>query len=147
MANVLCQIHGTKRLLLYHPRNVDQLKFPPGASSSPLSPLNDSNERPNVKAYEAQLRPGDVLYIPPLWPHTATPTDGASVAVNVFFKSFASTHYAAGRDVYGNRDLQAYEHGRRDVERITNSVKDLPGDARSFYLKRLAQELLEVADR
>ena len=89
------------------------------------------------------MKPGDVLFIPPLWLHTASPTEGVSVAVNVFFRNLAPGCYAAGRDVYGNRDLQAYEKGRRDVEKIARSFDRLPRDIAKFYLDRLADELKE----
>ena len=90
------------------------------------------------------LQPGDILYIPPLWLHTASPTDGVSVAVNVFFRDLDSG-YAPGRDVYGNRDVQAYETGRRDIERICRSFDHLPVDMRGFYLDRLSAELKDRA--
>jgi tRNA wybutosine-synthesizing protein 4 len=73
------------------------------------------------------------------------PEDGASVAVNVFFRNLDSG-YAAGKDVYGNRDLQAYENGRRDVERIAKAFKTVPEDMARFYLERLAMEVQERAD-
>lgn len=73
------------------------------------------------------------------------PEDGASVAVNVFFRNL-DTGYAAGKDVYGNRDLQAYENGRRDVERIAKAFKTVPEDMARFYLERLAMEVQEKAD-
>lgn len=73
------------------------------------------------------------------------PEDGASVAVNVFFRNL-ETGYAAGKDVYGNRDLQAYENGRRDVERIAKAFKNVPDDIARFYLERLAMELQDRAD-
>jgi tRNA wybutosine-synthesizing protein 4 len=73
------------------------------------------------------------------------PEDGASVAVNVFFRNLDSG-YAAGKDVYGNRDLQAYENGRRDVERIAKTFKTVPEDMARFYLERLAMEVQERAD-
>jgi tRNA wybutosine-synthesizing protein 4 len=47
--------------------------------------------------------------------------------------------------VYGNRDLQAYEKGRRDVEKIVHSFDRLPRDIARFYLDRLADELKERA--
>jgi tRNA wybutosine-synthesizing protein 4 len=50
------------------------------------------------------------------------------------------TGYAAGKDVYGNRDLQAYERGRQDIAKIVKSFDSLPADVREFYLRRLAQE-------
>lgn len=139
MANILCQIRGHKRLLLFSPTEVTKLSFPPGASSSTINPFTDKH---SAQAYEARLEPGDVLYIPPMWLHTAEPTEGLSVAVNVFFRdSSMEAGYAAGRDVYGNRDLAAYERGRRDVQRIAKSFEGLPNDVKKFYISRLAKEL------
>ena len=149
MANILCQIRGTKRLVLYPPSDVSRLHFPAGASSSVLSraqPTSDDSHPANTHPYEAILHPGDVLFIPPCWPHTAAPVDGVSIAVNVFFRNLKSG-YAAGKDVYGNRDLQAYEKGRLDVAKIAKSFKGLPPDMATFYLERLADELMEEAGK
>lgn len=79
-----------------------------------------------------------------MWSHTATPEDGVSVAVNVFWRDLEKG-YAAGKDVYGNRDLQAYENGRRDVEKIVRAFKDVPVGVSRFYLQRLAMEIEERA--
>jgi tRNA wybutosine-synthesizing protein 4 len=53
--------------------------------------------------------------------------------------------YSAGKDIYGNRDLQAYEKGRQDVSKIIRSFEGLPLDVRKFYLSRLAQEFEQKA--
>jgi len=53
----------------------------------------------------------------------------------------AASAYAAGKDVYGNRDLAMYERGRRDVQRIGKSFEGLPEQVRAFYISRLAEEL------
>ena len=144
MANVLCQIRGTKRLILYPPRDVKYLDFLPGSSSSSINVFDVKNDMPSSLAHthpqEANLGPGDVLFIPSLWLHTASPQEDVSIAVNVFFRNL-ECGYAAGRDVYGNRDLQAYEKGRKDVERIARAFEGLPPDVGSFYLDRLAEEL------
>ncbi|KAI9836419.1 MAG: hypothetical protein M1819_001450 [Sarea resinae] len=148
MANVLCQIRGTKRILVYPPSDVNYLAFPPGASSSSINVFEaDTSSHPllaHAHPFEAILRPGDVLFIPALWLHTTTSTDGLSVSINVFFRNLKAG-YAAGRDVYGNRDLQAYEKGRKDIEKITKSFEGLPLDMGRFYLERLAGELQERA--
>ena len=150
LANVLCQIAGTKRLVLYPPADIAYLDVPPGASSSGFRIFGDDNSTyqriPNTHPHEAILKPGDVLFIPPLWLHTAAPTEGISIAVNVFFRDMTKG-YAAGRDVYGNRDLQAYETGRRDVEKIVRAFSDLPADSAQFYLQRLAAELKDQASK
>jgi tRNA wybutosine-synthesizing protein 4 len=59
--------------------------------------------------------------------------------VNIFFRSLQAG-YAAGKDVYGNRDLQAYEKGRQDIGKIVKSFDTLPSDIRGFYLERLVEE-------
>ena len=144
MANVLCQIQGFKRLILFPPSDIMQLGIPPGSSSSSINVFNtDVATRSSLELthpHEVLLKPGDVLFIPPLWSHTASPCNGTSVAVNVFFRNLR-VGYAAGRDVYGNRDLQAYERGRKDVEKIARAFDGLPRDVRGFYLERLVAEL------
>lgn len=69
------------------------------------------------------------------------------MAVNVFFRSLESGQYAAGRDVYGNKDLAAYNKGRQDISRIVNSFAKVPSDCKQFYLLRLADELATKAGK
>ncbi|KAL4872661.1 hypothetical protein BDV12DRAFT_193383 [Aspergillus spectabilis] len=150
MANVLCQIQGEKRLILFPPSDVQHLDIPAGASSSNINIFQDRADGsiasiPGTSPHEALLKRGDILFLPPLWPHTAAPMGEVSVAVNVFFRNL-SQGYAAGRDVYGNRDVQAYETGRKDLEKIVKSFADLPPDMARFYLLRLAGELQEMAE-
>jgi tRNA wybutosine-synthesizing protein 4 len=144
MANVYCQVIGSKRMILFPPSDVNRLGFEPGASSSSLDIFSalatSSPSLGGTAPHEATLGPGDILYLPPLWLHTARPISNESIAVNVFFKNL-KRGYSAGRDVYGNRDLEAYEKARRDVAGITKNFRQLPSDVRSFYLQRLAQEL------
>lgn len=147
LSNVLCQIRGTKTLHLYPPSDVKYLDYPPGGSSSNTDVLTSKDPKlrfthPRI----AHLKPGDILFIPPMWSHTATPEDGVSVAVNVFWKGL-DKGYAAGKDVYGNRDLQAYENGRRDVEKIVRAFRDVPPDTAKFYLDRLASEVEDCGEK
>lgn len=144
MANVYAQVRGSKRLILFPPTDVNYLSFSPGASSSSVdvfSALGAGSLR-GVQPCEAVVEPGDILFLPPLWLHTAAPTSDMSVAVNIFFRNLEKG-YSSGRDVYGNRDLAAYEKGRQDVSRIANNFSKLPSDAREFYMRRLADELLQ----
>jgi tRNA wybutosine-synthesizing protein 4 len=142
MANILCQIQGSKRLLLFPPSDIEYFQFEPGASSSSINVFSELEEYILAGAHpqEVQLSPGDILFLPPLWLHTAIPTSGMSVAVNMFFRNL-QTGYAAGKDVYGNRDLQAYEKGRLDIAKIARSFDHLPAEVRGFYLQRLVREL------
>jgi tRNA wybutosine-synthesizing protein 4 len=135
-----------KRLLLFPPSDVKHLGFEPGASSSKIAVFEKIRKEglPGTHPHEVTLHPGDVLFLPPLWLHTALPTSGLSIAVNVFFRNL-QTGYAAGKDVYGNRDLQAYEKGRQDISKIIKTFEGLPLDVREFYLGRLAQEFKQLA--
>lgn len=67
-----------------------------------------------------------------------------SIAVNVFFRNLRAG-YAVGKDVYGNRDLQAYENGRQSLAKISKSFDGLPSDVRGFYMQRLVDELAQKA--
>jgi tRNA wybutosine-synthesizing protein 4 len=50
--------------------------------------------------------------------------------------------------VYGNRDLQPYEDGRRDLEKIVKRFEhNVPADIAQAYLTRLADELKARAAR
>jgi tRNA wybutosine-synthesizing protein 4 len=142
MANILTQIVGEKEVVIFHPSDVNDLDIPPGASSSRI---------PNVfatslseRGYSGTLKPGDAVYIPPLWPH-ATKPQSPTVGVNVFWKSFKDEVYDTGKDIYGNKDLLAYVEGRKLVERTLRGFKGLDRDTREFYLKRLAAEMEEQA--
>ncbi|KAF2492014.1 Clavaminate synthase-like protein [Lophium mytilinum] len=142
LANVLCQIRGTKTLRLYPPSDAMHLEFPPGGSSSNIDVF--THDHPSIALthpQDALLCPGDVLFIPPMWSHTARPMAGMSVAVNVFFRNLEQKYYAVGRDVYGNRDLQAYESGRKEIEKMAKAFEGMPTEIAKFYLERLAAEL------
>jgi tRNA wybutosine-synthesizing protein 4 len=154
MSNVYSQVVGTKRMVLFPPSDVPHLHFAPGSSSSSLdvfqslpsnqkaSPANSTLSR--THPHEALLGPGDMLLIPATWLHTATPTSDMSIAVNVFFRDLEEGKYATGRDVYGNRDLAAYEKGRADVAKLVRGFERVPEEVRKFYLMRLADEMLQA---
>lgn len=147
---MLCQIRGSKRLILFPPSDVSHLALSAGSSTSSIDCFNaDFVNDPalaQTHPHRILLQPGDALYIPPLWLHTASPSEGVSISVNVFFRSLGSG-YAPGRDIYGNRDVQAYEKGRRDIAKIARSLDGLPCDMRRFYLDRLSDELKEFASK
>ncbi|RYP57123.1 hypothetical protein DL769_009673 [Monosporascus sp. CRB-8-3] len=97
MANVYCQVVGSS-----------------SSSVDVFSELKSSSiSLAQTHPHEAVLNPGDILFLPPLWLHTAAPLTDLGVAVNIFFRNLESG-YSSGRDVYGNRDLAGYEKGRQD---------------------------------
>lgn len=92
-----------------------------------------------------EMKPGDALYIPALWLHAAWPLMPC-ISVNVFFRNFVKDAYSTnGKDVYGNKDLKAYEKGRATVGKMVKEFDGLETDVRRFYLERLAMEMLEEA--
>lgn len=146
-ANIYCQVSGSKRMILFPPSDVAKMSFAPGASSSSIDVFSclDSPALRGTRPWDADLRAGDVLFLPPLWLHAATPTAKSSIAVNVFFRDLKSG-YSTGRDVYGNRDLAAYEKGRQEISRISRAFDKVPVEARQFYMLRLAGELAHAAE-
>ncbi|KAK5103653.1 tRNA methyltransferase ppm2 [Lithohypha guttulata] len=221
MANVLFQIHGLKKLILFPPQDLLRLQFPPGSTTSQLELFNSTQRGKeydffapqNTSPIVAILKPGDALFIPPLWAHTGVSlpdphlphskvnmtgplpshlSDGThgsqgddstsaasngeqpvtepafagilNIAVNMFFRNLPQSSYAAGRDVYGNRDLACYEDGRRMAEKLVSKFKNshqqgspserltgasldwIPKDIRKIYLLRIAREIEEQAE-
>jgi tRNA wybutosine-synthesizing protein 4 len=142
MANILTQIIGEKEILVFPPSAVCDLDIPPGASSSRITDIFSSALR--QKGLNGTLKPGDAIYIPPLWPHATKPLSG-NVGVNVFWKNYGDEIYDRGKDVYGNKDLICYTEGRKMLDRIVKGFKDVDGAVREFYMKRLAAELQELA--
>lgn len=125
MANILCQIRGSKRVVLFPPGDISHLDFVHGETTSDINVFISSKEKlANTHPVETVLKEGEVLFIPACWAHATAPAgeEGGSVAVNVFFRSFEDGAYAAGRDVYGNRDLGVYQNGRRDIAKIIEKI-------------------------
>lgn len=144
MDNILCQIQGSKRVILFPPSDVGKLGFAPGETTSGVD-VFDSNGVEGLgdtHPLEAELKEGEVMFIPACWPHATAPASGGglSVAVNVFFRSL-DAGYAVGRDVYGNRDLAAYEEGRRDLLRIVPSLNRVAQQERHRLVDALERVL------
>lgn len=101
--NFLAQVTGAKRLILYPPSDTSKLyPFPALSASGHLSRINA--ERPDLEAfphaagaqpYLAEIRPGDVLFIPGLWWHHVRTLE-RSISVN-FWWSLAARHKLRGQ--------------------------------------------------
>ena len=76
---LLFQTHGTKSVVMYSPGDIHNLyfksQFAVGARWSKL-PCRSRETNPaefprfaNATRYEGTLKAGDVLYVPPFWPH------------------------------------------------------------------------------
>jgi len=101
--NLLAQIHGVKRLLLWDPKQAPLLylnKFgdPNHGRSQPDLRHPDFDRYPLLKqshALEVCLHPGDVLFLPEAWVHYVY-TESLSISVNYWFTLRAELQQALG---------------------------------------------------
>lgn len=106
MDNLLIQIQGRKRVVLFDPADVNFL-YMKGDKSQVLDIDNPDlevfPEFAKAKKFTCVMEPGDVLFIPALWFHN-TLALSYGVAVNVFWKNLEHGLYDKN-DFYGNKDL------------------------------------------
>ncbi|KAG5491173.1 hypothetical protein JIQ42_01070 [Leishmania sp. Namibia] len=150
--NVLCQIVGTKRVVLFPPSEFNNL-YMTGSSSAVIN-----LDEPDLVRYprfidacksaqEVILRPGDMLFLPAMWFHhittllpdadsddsTAAVTPAPyNVSVNVFFRHFSDTAVYDAKDLYGNKDILAVTRICEDLKSMARNVLEkarLTGDA------------------
>lgn len=77
--NLLCQVFGYKRVILYHPNDTSNL-YPYETkmlnNTAQVDPLNPNYEKwpefSKAKGFIGYLKPGEMLYIPPKWWHHVT---------------------------------------------------------------------------
>ncbi|KRZ12872.1 tRNA wybutosine-synthesizing protein 5, partial [Trichinella pseudospiralis] len=131
MDNILLQIVGRKRVVLFDPSQIPYL-YLKGDKSKVIN-IDDleSTEFPKFQRAirnEGILYPGDVLYIPALWFHNTTAVD-FSISVNVFWKHLDSSFYDK-KDLYGNRDLilaqrafQYFDQGAKLLEKLPSPYR------------------------
>ncbi|XP_069107378.1 tRNA wybutosine-synthesizing protein 5-like [Argopecten irradians] len=138
MDNLLIQVVGQKRVVLYSPEDVDKM-YLNGDKSEVLDIDNpDPKKFPKfteAHKYEGILGAGDILFIPALWFHNVIYKD-YGVAVNVFWKHLDDSKYDH-RDTYGNKDHVPFSRAQQILDRALKALEELPEDYRSFYGKRL----------
>ncbi|XP_072541347.1 tRNA wybutosine-synthesizing protein 5 [Salminus brasiliensis] len=138
MDNLLAQVTGRKRVVLYSPQDALHL-YLSGDKSEVLDIDSPDLERyPDfVKAcrYECVLEPGDLLFIPALWFHNTLALQ-FGVGINVFWRHLPMDSYDK-KDPYGNKDPLAASRALQSVERALALLEDLPDDYRDFYARRM----------
>lgn len=105
MDNLLVQVTGNKRAVLYSPEDLQFLYL--NGDKSQVIDIDTPNlelfpEFVKATAHECIMEPGDILFIPALWFHNMTSLD-FSVAVNVFWRNLNPDVYDK-KDPYGNKD-------------------------------------------
>ena len=143
MDNLLVQVTGRKRVVLFSPRDASNL-YLTGDKSRVLdidSPdLATSFPRfAKVTRHECLLESGDILFIPALWFHNVVSLD-FSAAVNVFWKNLDAPLYDT-RDTYGNKDPLPAQRAQQSVDRALKALEELPEDYRDFYARQLVSRI------
>ncbi|GAU91380.1 hypothetical protein RvY_03643 [Ramazzottius varieornatus] len=140
--NVLVQVRGRKRAILFNPEDAEYL-YLSGDKSLIHDPENvDLEEFPlfvKARPYVYQLEPGDVLFIPAFWLHYMISED-FSVAVNIFWYNLPRELYDQ-KDTYGNKELQPYFRAAQGVDRALKQLEGLPIDIQRFYMRMLRSKI------
>lgn len=147
MDNVLVQICGTKKVVLFSPRDADYL-YMNGDKSEVLDIENpDITKYPlflKASQYEGTLLPGDALFIPALWFHN-TISKTFSISVNVFWKNLPHEIYDKS-DVYGNKDLIPAVQAFSNIKKAIELLNTLPSDYKHFYISRCIGNLKKALE-
>ncbi|XP_064598514.1 tRNA wybutosine-synthesizing protein 5-like [Liolophura sinensis] len=144
MDNLLVQVTGRKRVVLFSPEDVDKLYLKGDKSLVLDIDHPDEDKYPlfrQARRYECRLSPGDILFIPALWFHSVVSLD-FGVAVNVFWRHLDLEIYDP-RDTYGNRDPIPAARAQQIVDRAVKVLEELPQEYRDFYARCLAARLLD----
>jgi tRNA wybutosine-synthesizing protein 4 len=137
--NVLCQIVGSKRVVLFPPSEYNNL-YMSGSSSAVINlDAPDLVRYPRFiqackAAQEVILRPGDMLFFPAMWfHHITTLEEGDSgnelkvgppynISVNVFYRHFADASEYDTKDLYGNKDILAVTRLRSELQAAVHTL-------------------------
>ncbi|XP_026862610.2 tRNA wybutosine-synthesizing protein 5 [Electrophorus electricus] len=142
MDNLLAQVTGTKRVVLYSPQDALHLYLTGDKSEVLDIDSPDLEQFPEfVKAcrYECVLEPGDLLFIPALWFHNTMALQ-FSVGINMFWRHLAPDSYDK-KDPYGNKDPLAATRALQTLERALSMLDELPDDYRDFYARRMVRRV------
>ncbi|XP_069554850.1 tRNA wybutosine-synthesizing protein 5 [Brachyistius frenatus] len=142
MDNLLAQVTGMKRVVLYSPQDALHLYLSGDKSEVLDIDAPDLKQFPEfVKAtrHECVLEPGDLLFIPALWFHNTVALQ-FGVGVNVFWRHLPADSYDR-KDPYGNKDPVAAARALQALERAMRALDELPADYRDFYGRRMIQRI------
>lgn len=148
MDNLLVHLVGVKRVTLWPPGQRRNLHVT--GSSSPCRPTSGwtsdwaGYSSARGRAVRCVLRPGDVLFIPPLWFHHVV-CDAPSASVNVFFRGLPADRFAR-KDLYGNGDLPAGEAAVDAVRGACKGLSALPSSYARYYTACMAEALEQAAE-
>lgn len=165
MDNILIQIRGKKRVILFPPSDVDKLYMKGDKSQIIEVDSPDLSKYPlfsHSKRYECILEPGDSIFIPcnwlffylvnllnnlislALWLHNVVSLS-FSIGVNIFWKHLDNKFYEKN-DIYGNKDLVMAQKAFLFTDKAIKELNQLPFQYKTFYTKRIIQNFQENLD-
>jgi len=144
MDNILVQIQGRKRVVLFPPS--DALKLYLKGDKSLVIDIDDPDltqfpRFSNATRHECFMEPGDVLFIPALWFHNVISLD-FGVAINIFWRHLPNDAYDP-KDVYGNRDPVPAARVMQSLDKNLQTLDKLPEEYRDFYARRMIARIKE----
>lgn len=142
MDNLLIQVTGRKRVVLYSPQDATKL-YLNGDKSEVLDIDNpDLSKYPKfaeATPFECFMEPGDVLFIPAMWFHNVISLQ-FGVAVNVFWRHLDPCYYD-NKDTYGNKDLVPATRAMQIMDRAIKALEELPEEYKDFYARRVVSKV------
>lgn len=144
MDNLLIQVTGRKRVVLYSPKDATKL-YLNGDKSEVLDIDNPDLSRypkfAEATPFECFMEPGDVLFIPAMWFHNVISLQ-FGVAVNVFWRHLDVSYYD-NKDTYGNKDLVPATRAMQIMDRAIKALEELPDEYKDFYARRMVCKIKE----
>ncbi len=142
MDNILIQVIGRKRVVLFSPQEALNL-YLNGDKSEVVDIDNpDLTKYPKFKnavKHECYLEPGDSLFIPALWFHNVIAQE-FSVGVNMFWRHLDREMYDS-KDIYGNKDPLPVCRVMQMMDKGMKSLDELPDTYKDFYARLMISKL------
>ncbi|KAI8496362.1 tRNAPhe (7-(3-amino-3-carboxypropyl)wyosine37-C2)-hydroxylase [Branchiostoma belcheri] len=130
MDNLLIQVSGRKRVVLFSPRDATHL-YLTGDKSAVLDLENPDLERfpqfSQARPYTCTLQPGDILFLP----------------VNVFWRHLDPGFYD-NKDPYGNKDLLSGQRALQILDRALKTLEELPVECQPDIVEQGQDSLIRI---
>lgn len=142
MDNILVQIRGRKRVVLFSPEDCLYLYLE--ADKSKIIDLDEPPDQLFYKypllaeavRYECVLEESDSLFIPSLWFHNTKALE-FSIGINFFWKDrqISEQNFYNKTDIYGNKDLNPAIDAFNSLDKALKHLEKLPKKFKDFYLR------------
>nr|XP_027200097.1 tRNA wybutosine-synthesizing protein 5-like [Dermatophagoides pteronyssinus] len=144
MENILLQIIGRKKVILFPPNDSQYLYLKGDKSEIIDLEAKDLLEKfplfSNATKYESILESGDCLFIPSMWFHNTKALE-YSIGLNFFWKNPQLISHYDHNDIYGNKDLKLATNAYVNVDKALQHLNKLPVKYRKFYLSMCISKL------